>query len=182
MKSRLALVAAVPLILAACGDAPTEVDPNDAEAMAELADNMVKPAAGEYEVTSELIDFEISGLPKDQSDMMRGMMEGGFSQTTKYCLTEEEAEAGFEESIREMQSAQGECDYKKFAASGSSLEAEMTCNGPDGSVANMAMEGSLSETEQDITMTMDATSPEMPGDGMKMKMRMQSKRIGECAA
>ena len=182
MKTRIALTAAIPFLLAACSDEPTSVDPTDTEAMAELDNNMVKPQAGQYEVASELIEFEVPGMPEEQAKMVRGMMEGGFSETTQYCLSEEEAEKGFENSIREMQSNGGECDYKKFAASGDTLDAEMTCKGPDGSVANMMMAGSISETEQDITMTMETTVPQMPGGEMNMKLRMKSTRVGECDA
>ena len=76
MKTRIALTAAIPFLLAACGDEPTSVDPTDTEAMAELANNMVKPQAGQYEVASELIEFEVPGMPEEQAKMVRGMMEG----------------------------------------------------------------------------------------------------------
>lgn len=182
MKAQFALAAAAALTLAACGEETTSVDPTDTEAMAQLADEMVKPEAGEYEVATELVEFEVPGMPKDKVDMVRGTMAGGFAETSTYCLTEEQADKGFEESIREMQSADGECEYKKFAASGDTLDAEMACKGPDGSVANMAMTGSLGKTEQDITMTMNAQAPGMAEGEMKMKLRMKSKRVGACAA
>lgn len=176
----LSIAAFATLTLGACSDETSVDDPNDPEQVAAAAQTLVKPQPGQYEVTSELIEFEMPGLGEDEQQMMRGMMEGGFSQTTSYCLTPEEADKGWQDAVENMQNAEGECEYSRFETSGDTLNAEMSCNNTDGSTAEMTMTGELSETGQDITMAMSGRSPEMPGGEMNMTMRMVSKRTGEC--
>ncbi len=104
------------------------------------------------------------------------------SQTSTYCLTEEQAEKGWQDAVEAMQQADQECEYSKFETAGDTLNAAMTCTQQNGTVATVEMTGDLAKTSQDITMAMSGKSPDMPGGEMKMKLRMQSKRIGECAA
>ncbi|GMN12622.1 DUF3617 domain-containing protein [Altererythrobacter sp. MTPC7] len=176
------LCAVTALALTACGDSAEVADPADAEQVAALADSLVKPQPGEYEVASELIEFQLPGIPDDQAEMMRGIMEGGFSQTTTYCLTAEQAEKGWQDAVEGMQQADQDCEYSKFETAGNTLTASMTCTQDDGTVAQVDMTGDLAETSQDITMAMSGKSPEMPGGEMQMKLRMKSTRIGECTA
>ena len=180
MTRTIALAATASLALAACSDSTEVTDPTDSEQIAAAAESMVKPQAGRYEVQSELLELDLPGLPPEQKEMMQGIMEAGFSQTTSYCLTEEEAEQGWEDAIQEMQQDEQDCEYSKFEVSGDSLDAAMSCTQEDGSKAQMTMSGDLSETGQDITMAMSGSSPDMPGGEMNMKIRMRSNRTGAC--
>lgn len=174
------LCAAVSLSLTACGEATETADPANPAEMAALADAFVKPQPGEYEVASQLLEFELPGIPPAQADMMRSIMEGEMSQTSRYCLTDEQAENGWQDAVEAMQQAEQDCEYSKFETKGNTLNAAMTCTQQGGTVATVEMTGDLAKTGQDITMAMSGKSPDMAGGEMTMKLRMQSKRIGEC--
>ncbi|ABC63910.1 DUF3617 domain-containing protein [Erythrobacter litoralis] len=180
MRSIIVVGAALGLTLSACSDSSA---PESVEDMADAAASMEKPEPGEYETTTELITFEVPGMGEQEAQMVRGMMEAGMTQATKYCLTEEEAEKGFEEAIREMQSGESkdDCTFERFDVSGNTIDSQMKCDDGAGNVGNIAMTGTVSPTTSDMTMEFDQTSEDIPGGSMKMKVNMKSRKIGECS-
>lgn len=168
------------LALSGCGGGNT---PDSVEDMADAAAAMEKPEPGEYETTTRLITFEVPGMGEKEADMVRGMMESSMTQTTTFCLTEEEAEKGFEEAIREMQSGDSkeQCEFQRFDVSGSTVDSQMKCDDGAGNVGNITMTGTVAPTSTDMTMEFDQTSADIPGGAMKMKVNMKSRKIGECA-
>lgn len=179
MRFALAAPLAV-LALAACGDEPSE--PKTAEEVAAAAEGLTKPEPGRYVSSAEMIEFSVPGLPPEQAEQLKGMMSGMGSEENTYCLTPEEAEGGFEEAVRKMgQGSQGmKCEFNKFDASGSDLDAELACTGPEGASATMQMEGTMEAQSSEMTMAMTQKAPGIPGGEMSMKMRVKSRRVGEC--
>lgn len=171
--------AAASLALVACGNADPDTDGDGTismeEAQASLeASGAVKPQAGQYNASVELLEFEAPGAPPQALDMMRGMIARDF----EYCLTQEQADKGFEEMARSSQD--GDCSFEKFDVDGGDFDAVMICsNRGDGSI-RMAMEGTGTETSSDMTMTMTGDIGGM-GEG-RMVMRTKHERIGDCAS
>ena len=180
MRSIIVVSAALGLTLSACSDSSA---PETVEDMADAAASMEKPEPGQYETTTELIEFEVPGMGEQEAQMVRGMMEASMTQTTSYCLTPEEAEKGFEEAIREMQSGdtKEQCSFERFDVSGNTVDSQMKCDDGAGNVGNIAMTGTVSPTSSDMTMEFDQTSADSPGGAMKMKLNMKSKRTGDCS-
>lgn len=142
--------------------------------LAEAASGMLRPEAGQYQTTMELIDVDIPGMPAAQLDMMKNMFETAAS--SEYCLTQEDADKGYEEMVRGGQ--KGDCEFQKFDTDGGNIDAAMTCNA-DGAVSRMTMVGTGTSTSGNMKMTMEQESTEM--GTIKMSMNVRHKRIGDCA-
>ncbi|MEL7188221.1 MAG: DUF3617 domain-containing protein [Pseudomonadota bacterium] len=176
--------ASAALMLAACGGGATDVEA-DADgngtvssdemnaAMSAVGDD-IKPEPGKYKATMTFVKADIPGAPPQMQEMMGSAM----NQTHEFCLTPEEAEKGFEESMTEGQDG---CEISKFNIDGNDLDMAMTCspNGNDGAM-NMTMKGNVTPTRSEMQMTM---SGNMQGLGeANIEMEMVQERIGDCDA
>ncbi len=159
---RIASIAALGLALSACSggdvttaDADTDndgaVSVNEAAAVAEASG--MKPQPGKYRVTSDL---------------------GGMKTNVEYCLTEEEANRGFEEMMQEGQ--EGDCSYEKFELAGNDLDAVLVCKTEAGDM-RMTMAGEVSPTASDLEIGMSGS---MGGMNVDMTMKAKQERIGDC--
>jgi len=172
------LVAAV--LLAACGSSADQ-DGDGAisnEEAAAAMGNAVQPQPGQYRVSTNVIEFDVPGLGDEMKQQMKTMMSASASQENTFCLTPEEAaKNGPEEMVKSM--AEGNCTFRKFDVSGGNISADMQCTDEAGRVGTVLMEGNMSNSSSDMTMTMDQ---EVQGMGqMHMKMNVKSERIGDCA-
>jgi len=180
MTRALILTASI-LALAACGDKePT--GPRTADEVIAEAGKLEKPRPGQYETKVDLIDFSVPGLPKEQADAMKSMMGQNSQQTNSYCLTDAEASKGFEESVRKMTEGQGQmkCDFSRFEVDGGTIDAALTCKGPQGMTSDMTLDGTASAEASTMHMKMTQKAAMIPGGEMRMEMKMASKRVGDC--
>ena len=129
MCGRSAISTGLSLALAACGGAEPEESASSGEAVdmqeaAEMARSSgMKPEPGQYSATVEVLEIDIPGAPEGTADMMRNMMG---STTTRYCLTQEDVEEGFEQMAR--QSQEGDCTMEQFDVNGGIFNGRMVCN------------------------------------------------------
>jgi len=173
------LLAASTLALAGCGSSSADADGDGKISMAEAATKskeVIKPQPGKYRNTVHLLDLQLPGAPKEVQDMMKQMM-GKEPKTTEYCLTKEEAEKGFEEMARRSQNDE-DCSFEKFDAAGGTIDAIMNCEAKGKGSARMTLQGTGSPTKSEMTMTIDAKSPD--GRAMQMTMKSNQERIGDC--
>lgn len=165
------------VLLAACGSEPSEPKSTD-DVIAEMSE-LPKPMPGLYRSTSELIEFDVPGLSPRQADEMR-QMSGLRGDVQERCLSPQEAEKGYEDMIRQIGEVQNglDCDFTKFDAEGKDLDANLSCKGPGGSGAKIAMTGTIEETRSNIDM--DMTMSAGPLGEMKLKLETKSERVGDC--
>lgn len=181
MRHHFTVAVTAALSLAACGSADEAETGaaggeglSDAE-IAERAEDAVTLEPGQYRSTVEMVSVDIPGAPPEAVAMMKRAISSG-NTTTEYCLTPEEAEKGYEEMARN--SAQGDCNVRRFDVDGGDIDAEMTCTAADGTEARMTLDGTGSRTSSDMTMTIETDVPGL-GEGT-MTMRAQHERIGDC--
>lgn len=176
---RRRLMIALTLALGACGQSGEKKSAD--EVMAE-AGELAKPLAGQYRTEVELLEFSVPGLPPAQADKLRSMMGNVASQASTYCLTQAEADKGFEEAIRKM--TQGEnglkCAFNKFDASGTRMDAALSCTGQGGLTSQMTIGGTVAPDKSDMRMDVRQKAPMIPGGEMRMGMRMKAQRTGPC--
>ena len=172
----VAFLAASALALGACGKSGPK---SEEQVKAEVA-GMVKPRPGRYETTVKVLNFEIPGMPKEQSERFKGMFAGS-GQSNGFCLTKEESEKGYKDFTKKL--AQGNCTYDRFDASGGTLDARLTCQTGKGMTAVIEMSGKMTEESSDMHMKMEQTGagPLAAKGLVKMEMEMSSKRVGDCA-
>lgn len=176
---RAILATAATFALIACGGGGAVDDPNDPEQVAEAAGELPQMQAGEWSMKGELVEFEVGGSNEQEAQMARGFMEAMFAQTMTQCISEEDAEEGHQKMAQMMQNNPENCDMKKFETSSSSFDAEMSCS-ENGTTSNVGISADVTSTSQDMTMTIDGENPAAPGEDMRMVIRMQSERIGDC--
>lgn len=178
--TRYLLIPIGALALASCGSEPA--GPPSVEDVAKAAENLVKPTPGLYRSTATVTEFEIPGLPPEQAEQMKGMMGSSANQSSESCLTPEQADEGFKSMAKQLgEGSQGvKCEFAKFEAAGSNLDAELTCTGPGGVNMTMEMDGDIEPTSSVMTMKMTQKSAAIPGGEVRMAMEVKSERIGDC--
>lgn len=162
MRAIAVMMAGTGLALAACGGGTEQSDAAAPDVTAEI-DKAFKPEPGQYRMTME-------------TDNMMGMT-GPMKQTFDYCLTEEEAEGGFEAAL--ARNKDGDCRYEKFALDGDQVDAVLTCTS-QGVTMRMEQKGTATPTSSDLAVTMTMN---VPGMGERTtRARVQHQRTGDCPA
>lgn len=181
IRRSYAAAAVFAVALSACGEEAKT--PKSADEVIAEAGEMERPRPGQYETKVAMLDFSIPGLPTQQAEKLKAMMGNAGAQSSSFCLTEADAAKGFEEQVRKMGQGRGglECAFDEFDVDDSVLAAQMTCEGPQGMDAVMKIDGTTSATSTSMTMDMSQKAPMIPGGEMRMKMKMDSRRTGDCA-
>jgi hypothetical protein len=171
---------AAAILLAACGgDADTDGSGDvSAEEVAAEASGMVQPRPGQYRASVELLEFDIPGMSETDKQQMQQIFSSGLAEGNTFCMTEADvAENGAEQMVRSL--AESDCTMNTFNVSGGTVTAEMQCL-ENGAASTVKMDGQM--TAESSTMTMERTG-DVPNVGQtRMKMRVTSERIGDCAA
>lgn len=177
----IAAAACLSIALAGCGNDSKE--PKTAEEVVAEAGKLDKPEPGQYQTTVKMLKFSVPGLPADQAERLKSMMGNTGQRTSSYCLTREEADKGFEDMVRKMSEGQGglKCEFAKFDVADGDIDAEMTCNGPQGLKSAIVLDGKATSRGTSMRMSMTQTAAMIPGGEMKMDMQMDSRRTGDCA-
>lgn len=182
MQSTVALAGtALALLIAACDSSP-KVDVKDANlsevgkavAKSGLDDFQVRPGKWESKVVIEEID--LPGMPAGMQEQMKSTFAQHQPAGFTSCLTPEEArkpKADF------FAGKDNNCRYDHFRMGDGKIDAKMRCDA-GGAVQSMEMAGSYSPESYSMTVTSVRTGGPGPGGEVRMKMRMDAKRIGEC--
>lgn len=181
MRSIHTLPVAAAIALAACGGGDTVEDPaNNPDAVARAMADLPNPEPGEYRTTGELVKLEVPGLSEQEMQMMQGMMGAVFAEPQTQCLTPEQAEEGYKAFIDGMSQSNDDCTMESFETTSSGFAARMVCADGSGNSGTMTYEGEVTGDSLDVTMTVDGTEPSL--GTMHMVVRMNSQRVGDCAA
>ncbi|MEM6857787.1 MAG: DUF3617 domain-containing protein [Pseudomonadota bacterium] len=153
-------------------DGDGAITASEARAAVEAARADLKPEPGRYETTMKITDVSIPGAPPQMAEMMGQAM----NRTGEFCLTPEQAERGFEDSLKEGQSEA--CKIQTFTIEGNQVEMAMQCDQEGMGDMAVTMSGEVAPTQSDLTMTMNGTIPQL--GAVEMAMSFQQKRVGEC--
>jgi len=176
MRLALALVLGS---LAACGSEPG-VDAENAsvqEVAEQVRDATKEPGfirAGKWVSEVSMEELSAPGMPPEMRERMKAMVPP--RQSFESCLTAEEARRPKEDFF-----AQGnnQCRYDHFRMGDGKIDAKMRCD-RQGMTQVMELDGTYSPDT--YTMRMTTSSQQRPAGGMRMTMRVDAKRIGECEA
>ena len=173
-------IAALAFALTACGGAVTDADADgdgevtteEVSAAIEASGKKLKPVAGKYKTSITVTKVDVPGAPPQMAEMMGSAM----NQENEFCLTPEQAEKGFEDSLK--QGRDDTCKISTFTLDGDQVDMKMSCNDPASGPVTVAMTGQVGETSSDLQMTVNGKIPQM-GD-MEMVMSFTQTRIGDC--
>jgi Protein of unknown function (DUF3617) len=178
MKSILLIVPLV-AILAAC-NSQSKVEATNAT-VSEVANQVAETAAadphsiraGLWSSRMTIEEIDAPGIP---AEVVRRMKDAiGSGQAHESCLTEEEAKKPKEEFFA---GSGNQCKYDHFTMGGGKIDATMRCS-QNGSTQVMQLDGDYSPDSYHMRMSTHLEGA-APTGGMTMKMRVDSKRIGEC--
>ncbi|MEM1133417.1 MAG: DUF3617 domain-containing protein [Pseudomonadota bacterium] len=173
----LAAVSAGALMLSACGSESADSD-GDGEISADEAKEAmadVEMTPGEYEMTVSFSEIDAPGLPEAAKGAM--MEQIGKGTTVKTCITEEQAKDPGASMFGQPEGSG--CTMDKLERSGNEMSVDMTCEAQGMKIVSV-MDGTF---EADgYAMDIDQKMTGSPAGDMSMKGRIESKRIGDCAA
>ncbi len=162
-------------MLGGCGKSADT--PKSPEEVSKAAADIPKPQPGQYRTTITIADVSFPGMPEARAAQMKKLF-GAAGQTREFCLTQAEADKGFEDFNKRL--AQGKCTYDRFSSDNGKLDAAMHCETGKGMTTRAEMHGQFSPTGSQLEMTSSTSSATMPGGGMTMKMKISNERIGDC--
>jgi hypothetical protein len=180
--NRSIVFAACAAALAGCNKAPQVHEKNasveqvaNAVARSGVADDLYLKA-GAWQVTSTLEEMGIPGLsPEAQSGMKRLMGSRGNAKY-RFCLTPEQAKRPGGKFFNRQ--ADKNCRYDHFTMGKGKIDAVMRCAAPEGSMT-MSIAGNYSADSYSTRVAMEMGASE---GTMKMKMRSEAHRVGDCTA
>ena len=183
MRTAAALLIACALPLGACNKSP-EVNAKNAsvEDVAKQVresgadQSMVRPGLWESKVTID--QFEIPGMPPEMATRMKSMMAQQQEHGFKSCLTAEDVKRPKEDFFAGKNK---ECRYDHFTMGGGKIDAVMHCGKGDGA-QTMQMAGTYSPDSYQMQMATKVEAAANEAGGMAMKMRVEARRVGDCAA
>ena len=179
MKYAVCVLASA-LCLAACNKSP-QVDlhnasVNDVEQAVKQSGissgTLVEPGLWQSKVTIQ--EINIPGMPTEFADKMKQTIAENREQTSKHCLTAEQAKKPKEDFFGGKDKS---CHYGQFTMGDGKIVIQMVCN-EGGATQSTSMNGTYTPTSYSMDMSTNATGGER--EGMSMKMHVDSQRIGEC--
>lgn len=166
MIQRLSIAAAVACVLAACSP-PAQQSENGGAGPASAAGG-IQP--GQYRTTVTMLEMNMPGVDSTQINMQ--------PTTTENCVTTSDIAEFTEGSMVNADSGET-CTQSSMNSGAGRIQGEASCTGPNGA-RTMQINGTYSSSRVDMEIS---STQDMPGVGAStMRMRMQSERIGECAA
>lgn len=166
------------LALAGCGGSDDSGVSPGAEDIAAEAAKLEKPLPGRYTSMTQLVDYDVPGAAPQDADRIEREMRAVAGQSRSYCLTEREAEKGFEELWRRSQ--EGDCTFRRFEVHGNRLSAEMACTTPQGVNSKVSMEGTSAAESSHMRLSIEQTTRAVPGRIVKMVLEIDNLREGDC--
>jgi hypothetical protein len=139
---------------------------------------------GMWETRAKITSIQLTGAPAEIQ--ARANSQVGQERTASECLTPEQARDPIAQ-MRSMMAQQGptaNCTFSDQVFSGGTIRVHGTCPAAGGGSAEIALDGTFTETTMQATMNVNAQGPasaQMPGvTGMRIAMETQSRRTGDC--
>lgn len=167
------------LMIAACNKGP-QVDLHNASANevskavqqsgVMSSDTLVQPGLWESKVS--VLDMTMPGIPPQYAERMKEELAKHRNDSNRHCIKPEDVKKPKEGFFGAGKS----CRYEHFTMGGGKIDIAMVCK-----QENMMQTTNMSGTYTPTTYSMDMSSVGTgPQQGMRMKMHVDSKRIGEC--
>lgn len=166
------------VMLAACHSKPSVNEKNAsieqvAESLRKASDNGKFMSPGEW-VSSVTVDqISMPGLPAEAQSSLKN--SGGQVRTMQSCLSQQDAK----QPPVQFLAGNDQCRYDHFTMAHGKIDAKMRCSA-HGAGETIVMTGTYSPTSYQMTMQSNTDAP--TGQGIAMRMHVEAKRIGECAA
>ncbi|SMP61928.1 Protein of unknown function [Novosphingobium panipatense] len=168
------------LALSGCGSEDTAdgAPRSEADLKKEVA-KLDAPEPGQYRQVLEVTRLDLPGLPPEAAEQMKTAMAD--KQETLVCITQADADKGYRDMFKDVRKG-SECAYSRFEVNGGKLDAQMDCKAAGQGQMVMKLAGTLGPNRSDVTIDVDPVGNPLPGQGMKMTLRLTTTRVGDCPA
>lgn len=123
----------------------------------------------------------VEGMNAEQNRAALTALFGTINSQT-ICVTPEWSEKeDATANLEKLGGGGGTCTFEKKSVEGGNLDVAGTCKDATGKSAKITATGTLGATDQDMTMTVEASDAFGAKQGL-MEMRIHSQRKGECTA
>ncbi len=180
-----ALLATAALGIAACDTGP-EVDLTNAtpaEVAKAMKDSgatrsMVRP--GKWSSSVSILEMNSPGMPPEMQAQMKQQL--GQPRTVEACLTADQVD----NPERMIGNIPATCKYDRYTMGNGKMNGTMRCE-QNGMVQQMTVAGTYSDDQYSLVIDNKSTASQaavagQPAANMSMKMKVDSRRIGECDA
>lgn len=179
MMRYFTLVPFAALALAACNQQPsisvTNASPEEVAAKAKSAGIASEMRPGQWETKIDLLEMNMPGMEKVgaaiaakiKAEMMK-------PRTISSCMTADDVKM---HGGKVFGQGDTKCKYDSYKVAGGTIDATMTCPGPQGSMT-MHMTGSFEPETFTVEQAMDMQSPT---GAVHSKARVTGRRIGDCS-
>ena len=169
---RIAGIAAIALVtLPAAGLATVSVE----DVLAEI-EKLPQQRPGQYRRQIEFLEIDAPGDSKEAAQSMLSTLGENRANSEEICLTPEEVVVG-PQLVRAI--TEDDCTFEHIAVAGETVTAVVQCaSGSDGP-NRVKMSGRVGPEDMALTVVMEQKVS--AGGPMRMKMRISSRRIGDCA-
>ena len=167
------------LMIAACNKGPS-VDVHNASANqvsqavqqsgVMSSDTLVQPGLWESKVS--VLDMTMPGLPPEYAGRMKEELAKHRNDSNRHCIKAEDVK----KPNSDFFGADKSCRYEHFTMGGGRIDIAMVCK-QENMTQTTNMSGSYTPTTYSLDMSSVGTGPQQ---GMRMKMHVDAKRIGEC--
>lgn len=172
------------ILLAACDSGPrvsatnaTVEEVADKVAAARLDKDFLRP--GKWTVKGRIDDIQVPGMPPELATRIK--QAGAGMDGAESCITE----ADSKKPAADFFTGNKSCQYDHFTMGGGKIDARMRCSAGGGTQLT-SMTGTYGPETYRMAMT---TAMENPAggsasgmEGMTMKLSVEGKRVGDCAA
>jgi len=159
--------------------------PAQGQAPAPAASGARAMQPGLWEMAAQVTAVEMPGAPAAAQARLRAQQ--GRTQTDRRCITPAQAANPTRDLVGGGPQSRF-CQFSSRTWAGGVIRVVATCQPPGGGVsrADMAMEGSFTETTLEARMTVTAVGPNMSGGPGTQTVRatttLRGRRVGECPA
>ena len=138
---------------------------------------MVRP--GKWSSTVAVLEMNSPGMPPEMQAQMKAQL--GQPRTVEACLTADQVD----NPERMIGAVPASCRYDRYTMGNGQMNGKMRCE-TNGMVQEMSVAGTYSDDAYSLTIDNKTTVPQgavagQPASNMSMKMKVDSKRLGECA-
>lgn len=176
MKLAFAPLALAALCLGGCSKQPTVTarDADAGEVAAKVASAGVKFAPGAWQTQVKALDISVPGMPPEMAERMKAGM--GEAHQQRSCLTRDKAARPDGDFFGQ---ADKSCKYKTFTMAGGKIDGTLVCT-HGSSTQTIKLDGTYSADSFVMDMDMQGAGP--GGKAMRIRVKTEAKRVGECTA
>lgn len=166
--------AAIVAVLAGACDAP----PPSGEDVLASSEELPRPRPGRYLTVTTLTAYELPGATPQVLDRMRERMRRVQPARRESCLSEKEAQAGFEPLLLAMRD--GDCRFDRFEAEGTRMSGTMTCKSPTGVRSRIELAGTAEAERSSLRLEVEQRGAAIPGGVAQIGLNIDNRRLGDC--